>query len=152
MFSLVFKALRYLAMYEIEAKPHFFGFWSFYDLAVVESILFRWQNVMLGAPVELALDSLHGHCEGRWHFSSNACGCKGASLETRPPENSVGLGMSALMAAFHSRQASYQGMHGLLYILQQPELQWKAFAGTETCWLQPAVFICFDLIACDKRV
>lgn len=38
-----------------------------------------------------------------------------------------------LMAAFHSRQASYQGMHGLLYILQQPELQWKAFAGTETC-------------------
>lgn len=65
MFSLVFRALRYLAMYEIEAKPHVFGFWSFYDLAVVESILFRCQNVMLGAPVELGLDSLHGHCEGR---------------------------------------------------------------------------------------
>lgn len=106
MFSLVFRALRYLAMYKLEAKAHFFGFWSFCDLAMVESILFRCQNVMLSAPMELGLDSLHGHCEGRRHFSSNACGCKVASLETDPSENSAGLRMYMLMTAFHSRQAS----------------------------------------------
>jgi len=64
MFSLVFRALRYLAIYKTEAKARFFGFWSFYDLAMVESILFRCQNVMLSAPMELGVDSLHGHCEG----------------------------------------------------------------------------------------
>ena len=91
MFSLVFRALRYLVMYKIEAKAHLFDFWSFCDLAMVESILFRCQNVMLSAPMELGLDSLHGHCEGRRHFSSNACGCKVTSLETVPSENSWGL-------------------------------------------------------------
>lgn len=68
MFSLVFRALRYLAMYETEAKAHSLGFCSFYDLAMVESILLRGQNVMLSAPMELGLDSLNGHCEGRQHF------------------------------------------------------------------------------------
>lgn len=95
MFSLVFRALRYLAMYETEAKAHSFGFCSFYDLAMVESILLRCQNVMLSAPMELGLDSLHGHCEGRQHFSSNACGCEVASLETNPSENSGAVNMDA---------------------------------------------------------
>lgn len=75
MFSLVFRALRYLAMYKMEAKAHFFVFGSFCGLAMEESILFRCQNILPGAPMELGLDSLHGHCEGRQHFSSNACGC-----------------------------------------------------------------------------
>lgn len=91
MFSHVFRAHRYLAMYKIEAKAHFFDFWSFYDLAMVESILFRCQNVMLSAPMELGLDSPHGHCEGRQHFSSNACGCKVVSHEMDPSKNSGGL-------------------------------------------------------------
>lgn len=65
MFSLVFRAVRYLAMYETEAKTKSFGFCTFYDLAMVESILLRCQNIMLSAPMELGLDSLHGHCEGR---------------------------------------------------------------------------------------
>lgn len=68
---------------------------SFYDFAMVESILLRCQNVMLSAPVELELDSLHGHCEGRRHFSSNVCGCKVASLETNPSENSGAVNMDA---------------------------------------------------------
>lgn len=51
---------------------------------------------MLSAPVELELDSLHGHCEGRRHFSSNVCGCKVASLETNPSENSGAVNMDAL--------------------------------------------------------
>lgn len=65
MFSLSFRALRYFAMYKLEAKALFFGFWSFCGSAVVESILFRCQNIMLSAPMELGLDSLHGHQEGR---------------------------------------------------------------------------------------
>lgn len=91
MFSLVFRARRHLVMCRIEAKPHFFGFWSFYDLAIAESTLLRCQNVMPSAPMELGLDSLHGQREGRRHFSSNACGRKVASLETDSSENSVGL-------------------------------------------------------------
>lgn len=95
MFSLVFRALRYLAMCKTEAKAHSFGFCSFYDLAMVESVLLRCQNVMLSAPMELGLDSPHGHCEGRQHFSSNACGCEMASLETNPSENSGAVNMDA---------------------------------------------------------
>lgn len=50
---------------------------------------------MLSAPMELGLDSLHGHCEGGQHFSSNACGCKMASLETNPSEYSGAVNMDA---------------------------------------------------------